>query len=166
MKRPRSLFPALALVLLLAAPALAEDFSGRVVRILDGDTVEVLHGGAPERVRLAEIDCPEKAQAFGKKAKQFTADLAASQEVLVHAKGKDRYGRTIGEIILPDGRSLNRELVKAGLAWWYRQYSKDETLGALENEARAAKRGLWADLDSAAPPVPPWEWRKARRGKK
>ena len=63
-------------------------------------------------------------------------------------------------MILPDGTNLNRELVKAGLAWWYRKYSKDESLGALEEEAKTAKRGLWTDPE----PVPPWCWRKQRKG--
>ncbi len=68
----------------------------------------------------------------------------------------DRYGRTIGEVSLPDGRVLNRELVKAGFAWWYRRYApEDVRLEQLENEAREAGRGLWADAE----PVPPWEWR-------
>ncbi|MBS1856124.1 MAG: thermonuclease family protein [Acidobacteria bacterium] len=68
-----------------------------------------------------------------------------------------RYKRTVAEIILPDGRNLNQEVVRAGLAWWYRTYAKhDAVLPALEDEARAAKRGLWADPS----PMPPWEWRR------
>jgi endonuclease YncB( thermonuclease family) len=79
--------------------------------------------------------------------------------VTVQVKDTDRYGRPGGEVLLADGRSLNQELVRAGLAWWYRQYAPhDTTLAQLEAEARAAKRGLWAD----AAPVPPWAWRKAR----
>ena len=78
--------------------------------------------------------------------------------VVVHTT--DRYGCLVGEVLLPDGRSLNQELVKAGMAWWYRQYApNDATLAQLEAEARTAKRGLWADTH----PVPPWEWRKGNR---
>jgi hypothetical protein len=78
--------------------------------------------------------------------------------VVVHTI--DRYGRLVGEVLLPDGRSLNRELVRTGLAWWYRPYApNDPTLAQLEAEARTAKRGLWAD----AQPVPPWQWRKGDR---
>ncbi len=74
--------------------------------------------------------------------------------------GLDRYGRTIADVILPDGRVLNRELVRAGFAWWYRRYApEDETLEQLECEARGARRGLWADAE----PVPPWEWRVMRK---
>ncbi len=74
--------------------------------------------------------------------------------------GQDRYGRTIGEVMLPDGRVLNHELVKAGFAWWYRKYAPDDdALEQLEQEARDAKLGLWVDPH----PVPPWEWRIARK---
>ncbi len=63
-------------------------------------------------------------------------------------------------MILPDGRVLNRELVRAGFAWWYRRYAPDdEMLAQLEQEAREAQRGLWADAE----PVPPWEWRGMRK---
>ena len=71
------------------------------------------------------------------------------------------YGRTVADVILPDGRVLNRELVTVGLAWWYKRYSKDESLGQLEAAARTARRGLWADPD----PVPPWCWRKMKNGR-
>ena len=140
------------------------DFSGKVVA--DGDTVSVLRDGTNTvKIRLNGIDCPEKRQAFGTRAKQFTSDLAFGKTVTVIEKEKDRYGRTVGEIILPDGRSLNRELVRAGFAWWYRHYApKDAELEALEAEARAGKLGLWIDLNTAAPPVPPWAYRK--EGKK
>ena len=73
--------------------------------------------------------------------------------------GLDKYGRTLGDVILTDGQNVNRELVKAGLAWWYRKYSKDQSLGELETQARQAKLGLWADKD----PIPPWEWRHMKR---
>jgi micrococcal nuclease len=146
------------LVLFLAFPVWAGTFSGKVVAVTDGDTIKVMHQGRAERVRLAGVDCPEKHQAFGKKAKQFTPSLVMGQEVNVIAQKKDRYGRTLGYVILPDGRNLNRELVQAGYAWWYRQFSSDSSLGELETGARAARRGLWQDSH----PVPPWEFRKTR----
>ena len=77
--------------------------------------------------------------------------------VTVNVRGRDKYGRTVAEVVLPDGRTLNEELVIQGLAWQYRKYSHDPRLALMETEAREAKRGLWADPD----PVPPWEWRKA-----
>jgi micrococcal nuclease len=141
-----------------AAAAFA-DFSGKVVAIKDGDTLEVMKEGVAVRIRLYGIDCPEKGQAFGQKAKQFASDLAFGKTVKVIEKNKDRYGRTVGEVILEDGRSLNHELVRAGLAWWYRQYAKNDIeLETLEREAREAKAGLWVDTD----PVPPWNWRKGK----
>jgi micrococcal nuclease len=120
----------------------------------------VLHDGREERVRLWGIDAPESKQPWGTRAKQFTGDLAFGKTVTVRVRDIDRYKRTVVEIILPDGRNLNQELVRAGLAWWYRQFAKRDTvLPVLEEEARAAKRGLWADPS----PTPPWEWRKTAR---
>lgn len=145
--------------LAMAAPALAETFQGKVVRVLDGDTIEVLHERTPVRIRLSGIDAPESGQPFGAKATRFVREHAAQQHVTVKIVDTDRYGRSIGEIFLPDGSSLNREIIKAGYAWWYRQYSRDASLGALEAQARAESRGLWADPNSIAP----WEWRAASR---
>jgi micrococcal nuclease len=149
------------LIALLATAALASSFQGRVVKVLDGDTIEVLRDGKAERVRLHGIDTPEAGQPFGTKAKQFVLELMAQETVTVKVMDTDRYGRTVGEVILPDGTSLNRELVRTGHAWWYRQYSKDTSLGDLESEARASMKGLWSDPN----PTPPWEWRAAGRNK-
>jgi endonuclease YncB( thermonuclease family) len=116
------------------------------------------------KVRLHGIDTPESKQAFGTRARQFTSELAFNQLVTVLVRDTDRYGRLVGEVILPDGRSLNQELVRAGYAWWYKQYApKDTMLEQLEAEARQAKSGLWADPH----PIAPWEWRKTaqRRAK-
>ncbi len=146
-------------LLLLAYPASA-DFTGRVVGISDGDTIKVMRDGRAERVRLYGIDCPEKAQPWGTRARQFTGDLVFGKTVTVRVRDVDRYGRTVGEVILPDGRSLNRELVRAGLAWWYRQYAKhDGELERLEAQARRGRLGLWRDPD----PIAPWEWRREGR---
>jgi len=128
---------------------------GTVVRVRDGDSIVVIRGGVGIEVRLDGIDCPELAQAFGMKAKSFISGRAFGKSVRLVGKGKDRYGRELAEVILPDGRSLNRELVAAGYAWWYRKYSTDSTLEALEQMARKARRGLWADPD----PVAPWDFR-------
>jgi endonuclease YncB( thermonuclease family) len=138
----------------------ADQFTGKVVGISDGDTISVLREGKAVKVRLHGVDTPEKAQAFGTQARKLTGDLVFQQTVTVAIRDTDRYGRLVGEVLLPDGRSLNQELVKAGMAWWYRPYAPtDTTLAQLEAETRAAKRGLWAD----AHPVPPWEWRKGQR---
>ena len=89
-----------------------EAFTGKVVAISDGDTIRVMHNGRAERIRLWGIDCPEKRQPFGTRASQFTGDLAFGKDVKVLVRDVDRYGRTVGEVVLPDGRSLNRELVR------------------------------------------------------
>ncbi len=148
-------------LMFLFVPSLASSasFTGKVVKVSDGDTIQVLHNGKAEKIRLAGIDCPEKTQDFGQAAKRFTLKLAAQKIVTVHIETIDRYGRTVGEAILPDGRSLNRELVRAGYAWWYRKYSSDTTLGVLESKARKARSGLWAHPSA----VPPWDWRRGCR---
>ena len=147
--------------LLLATASLlrTEKFTGEVVRVIDGDTIRVMHLSRAKKIRLADVDTPEYKQAFGTQAKQFTSDLVRGKEVSVKVEGLDRHGRRVAEVILPDGRSLNRELVRAGFAWWNRKYSEDNTLGQLEEEARTAKRGLWADPE----PLPPWEFRKRQK---
>src|SRR5262249_45654393 len=145
---------AIALVFLVGA-ARVEEFSGRVVGIADGDTISVLRDRRATTIRLVGIDAPEKGQAYGQRAKQFAASLAFGQTVTVRVTGHDRYGRLLGEVILPDGRSLNQELVRAGYAWWFRKHSHDLTLAHLEEEARVERRGLWADPS----PEPPWTYR-------
>jgi len=136
-----------------------QSFSGKVVGVSDGDTIKVMRSGREVKIRLEGIDCPEKRQAFGQKAKAFTSDLVFNEVVSVKVKETDRYGRLVAEVFLEDGRSLNRELVKAGLAWWYRQYSKDETLGELETAARENRVGLWQDKA----PMAPWAFRRLKK---
>ena len=137
------------------------DFSGQVVSVLDGDTIEVLHNNRAERIRLNGIDCPEKGQAYGKRAKQAASELVFGKEVTLQSYGKDKYGRTIADVLLPDGTNVNHELVKQGSCWWYRKYAPGNViLEELERRARASGLGLWADPH----PVPPWIYRKARRG--
>lgn len=137
-------------------------FEGKVIGIKDGDTFEILVDGLPEKVRLAEIDCPEKSQPFGKNARQYASDLCFGKMVTVTSSGKrDRYNRIVGTIVTNDGTNVNEELVKAGFAWHYKQYSKNKDLDRIEETARQSKLGLWADKD----PMAPWEWRKSRRNK-
>jgi len=148
----------LAVLVWVSVPGAAE-FRGKVVGVSDGDTITVLRDRRPEKIRLLGIDAPEKGQPFGERAKQFTSSLAFRREVTVRVTGHDRYGRTVADVVLLDGRSLSRELVRAGYAWWYRQYSTDGTLEDLERHARGARAGLWTD----GHPVPPWEWRRAKQ---
>src|SRR2546428_9936275 len=114
-------------------PTIAGEFSGKVVRVIEGDTLEVIHKGVAERVRLNGIDFPERGQAYGSHAKKFTSQRVFGKQVTVKTYGLDKGRRTMGEVILPGGMSLNRELVKAGLAWWNRKSApQDETLNRLE----------------------------------
>ncbi|MEJ8801637.1 thermonuclease family protein [Pontibacter sp. H249] len=128
----------------------------KVVGVKDGDTIVLLINGEEVTIRLHGVDTPEKNQAYGQRAKQFTSDLVFNKNVRLIVDSKDRYGRTVGTIILPDGRSLNEELIKNGYAWHYKAYSKDMNLANAEADARRFKRGLWADPN----PVAPWDFRK------
>ena len=103
----------LLLCLHSVSPALA-DFSSPVISVLDGDTIEVLHNNCTERIRLNGIDCPERGQAYGKKAKQAASALVFGKQVTLQTFGKDKYGRTIADVLLPDGTNVNHELVKDG----------------------------------------------------
>lgn len=150
--------------LLLATFALAlsfsahADFTGNVVGVADGDTITVLdENKIQHKVRLAEIDAPEKAQAFGNKSKQALSALVFDKQVSVVEQGQDRYKRTIGRIYQGDV-DVSAEQVKQGMAWVYRKYSKDKTLLPLEDKAKSQRLGLWAD----AKPTPPWEWRHSK----
>ncbi|TBR20722.1 YHYH domain-containing protein [bacterium] len=138
-----------------------ERFSGQVVSVKDGDTVEVLRAGKAVRIRLAEIDAPESRQDYGTQAKKFLSSLVFGKTVSVTVTDTDRYGRLVAHLELADGRDANKELLKAGWAWWYRQYSKDDELGRLQDEARAARRGLWA----GSAPVEPWLFRRKAGGR-
>jgi len=140
-----------------AGKAPQQTFSAKVVGVSDGDTVTVLLGQETFKIRLNGIDCPESKQAFGTQAKQFASDMVFGKTVTVKVYDKDRYGRLVADIIIGE-KNLNRELVKAGLAWHYKAYSKDQSLAQLEQEARQARRGLWADKA----PVAPWEFRRKR----
>jgi endonuclease YncB( thermonuclease family) len=136
-----------------------KDFQGKVTAIKDGDTIEVLYENNTITIRFAHIDCPEikKHQPFAQAAKKFTSDICFGQIVRVKNDGRfDRYKRLIAIIINNKNENVNKELVKAGLAWHFLQYSTDASYDALEATARQSKTGLWADEN----PIPPWEWRK------
>ncbi|QIC71787.1 thermonuclease family protein [Acinetobacter sp. 10FS3-1] len=144
------------------------DFSGKVVRISDGDTITVLDGrNQQQRIRFNQIDAPESSQAFGQKSRQNISYIH-NQYVYVVEDSRDRYGRVLGTVyLMQNGKapalkfrnSINYKQVKDGYAWVYRQYMKDPTLLVDENNARANKRGLWADPH----PVAPWDYRKSKK---
>lgn len=146
------------LVLSIGAPDHLLAFSSKVIRVLDGDTIEVLKDRFPLRIRLYGIDTPEHNQDFGTRAKQFTSDKVFGKMVEVVPMDTDRYGRTVAKIYVDD-KYLNLMIVAAGFAWWYQHYApKDEDLAKAEREARSAKIGLWSHPN----PVAPWQFRRSQ----
>jgi micrococcal nuclease len=149
-----------AIVVVLAASAAVSVsglWPGECVKVADGDTITVAHGGRAEVIRLWGVDCPESQQAFGAQARAYTADLCLGKSVLIRPIEHDQYGRTVATVILASGSSLAADLVRDGYAWWYRYYAPKATeLRDLEGEARAGRLGLWA----APNPVAPWDFRR------
>lgn len=159
----RAIFGAI-LALALSFPVWA-DFTGKVVRIADGDTVTVLDlSKVRHKVRLTGIDAPEKKQPFGNRSKQSLSDMVFSKTVIVKTDKRDRYGRELGKVLI-NGIDVNREQIRRGMAWHYKAYQRDQSTddrqayAEAENKAKEQRRGLWIDSD----PLPPWEWRKVRR---
>ncbi len=149
-------------LLLLPRAAWSQELTGRVVRVVDGDTLVVLDATHTQhKVRLAGIDCPERKQPWSTKAKQALSDYVFDREITVDWGKRDRYKRIVGKIL--DGqRDVNLALVRDGMCWWYRKYGDEQTLvdrelyADAEDGARRERRGLWSDPE----PVPPWEWRR------
>ncbi|MFT6841821.1 MAG: micrococcal nuclease [Psychroserpens sp.] len=130
----------------------------KIIRILDGDTVEILYNQLPIKLRLEHIDAPEKRgkQPYGNKAKLILSDLCFGQMVKIHTEGGfDRNGRLIGVIYNYAGLNVNKEMVRLGLAWHFKKYSEDNSYDFLEQEARNGKIGLWQDKT----PIAPWDYR-------
>lgn len=133
--------------------------SGRVVKVVDGDTYDILLDGVQSRIRMDAIDAPERGQDFGTAAKNHLGRLCDGQIIRLNIKSRDRYGRIVAQSFLPDGRELGAEMIRAGMAWHYTKYSSDPRLSTLEQQAREARRGLW----SMANPIAPWDYRKMKR---
>lgn len=139
--------------------------AGKVVKVSDGDTVQVLEESEGKsvlhKIRLAGIDAPEKSQPFGSRARQALAELVAGKLVQVEVLSKDRYGRLVGRIWVGK-EEVNSKMVSAGWAWYYRQFRKtlpeemQDQLEEFETLAKEKKRGLWTDSQ----PTAPWEFRK------
>lgn len=138
----------------LSILSFSESITGKVIAVSDGDTIKILVDKTTYKIRLNGVDCPEKNQDYGQKAKQFTSDMVYDKVVTADVKDKDRYGRYVADVIIDD-TTLNKELVRNGFAWHYKQYSNDEELSTLEDEARGSQVGLWADSE----PIPPWDFR-------
>ncbi|MDH6307545.1 micrococcal nuclease [Dysgonomonas sp. PFB1-18] len=132
---------------------------GHVVRVSDGDTVTLLTDQREQiRVRLDGIDAPERGQDYGQKATLFVREICYNKPVIVHKKGVDRYGRVLG-VLYVDGVNINEALVRHGLAWHYKHYSKDPRLDSLERLARKEKLNIW----NMEKPIAPWEFRMMKK---
>lgn len=134
--------------------------SGKVIKIKDGDTIVLLDSLNNQiTIRLAEVDCPESSQSYGKNAKQFTSDEVGMKNVTYQADSKDRYGRTIAKVFY-DGKYLSEEIIKNGFGWHYKQYSTSKKLATLELFAQKNKIGLWADKRKIHAP---WDYRQYKK---
>lgn len=150
---------------LLAFSAFAETLDGYVIKIADGDTLTVLDAANQQhKIRLAGIDAPEKAQPFGDRSKTNLARLVFNKNVQIEWKKRDRYDRIIGKVLI-NGTDVCLEQVKSGMAWWYRDYAREQSVedhGNYEHAelmAKLGRVGLWSDKN----PIPPWEWRRESR---
>jgi micrococcal nuclease len=146
----------LLLMLLLISCANAEEFDARVIAVMDGDTVIVLHDGKKIKIRLANIDAPESAQPFGKESRQALLERVLKKQVHINSRAVDTYGRMVAEISV-DGNNVNEEQVRNGMAWEYSHFHRDRNYLALQTEARQSHRGLWGKAEH---PVQPEQWRK------
>lgn len=145
--------------LLAHAATIGSTISGRVVAVHDGDTITLLSRTTQHRIRLADIDAPERpGQPFSEASRKALAAMIANRDVTVQIMDIDSYKRPVGRVYLGPV-NVNRELVRAGLAWCNTRYNRDIELPRLEQNARAARLGLWRDPQ----PVPPWVWRKQSR---
>ncbi len=155
-------FTVFLILTLSASLSLAASFQAVVVAVSSGDTLKVLRSGKVIKVHLEGIDCPDKGQDYAQQARRFTEDVAFGTQVAIRTQDESLSGHIVAEVFLLDGRSLNRELVKAGLAWWDIRTARDSKLGKIERQARKKKVGLW----KAKRPVPPWEARDRGSGLK
>ena len=162
MKKTAFIFNIIAtFALLMPYPSFA--WEGRVVKVSDGDTVHVepIEGGNRIKIRLYGIDCPERKQPHGSIATGYVTRVALFKCVEIIEHDIDRYGRSVSELILPDGTNLNRELVVRGHAWVYERYCKEDFCREwqeLERKARNSKKGLW----NSENPTAPWDWRRGK----
>ena len=129
-----------------------------IKRIVDGDTIHVFYKEEVYKIRLTEIDAPERDQPYGNDSKQYLKQLLKEGRVDIHIFGTDRFGRRLARLYW-NGMDINRELVSEGYAWVYDRYVSDESFYENQSKARKLKKGLWR----GSSPIKPWEWRKAKR---
>ena len=131
---------------------------GKVVKVVDGDTLHVYSNKKTYKIRLSGIDAPERGQAYGKRAKEHLEFLVAGKQVIAIVESKDRYGRYVASVKV-QSKDVCAEMLAAGYAWHYKQYDNNKYYDELQREAKKAKRGLWLDKK----PQAPWEYRKEQR---
>lgn len=158
---------ALALGLLLSWLSLSPcptwaDFSAKVMVVHEGDRLTIYHKGRKQEIRLRGVDCPKLKQPYGKQAKHATGSYVGNREVVIRALKRNRQGHLTADVLLTDGRNLSRELLKEGLAWSRPETSEQNELKDIEQLAKAAGKGLWADKN----PVPPWKWKQSNKIKR
>lgn len=169
MREPSNLILKTAIIslALLAGSAWSQVLEGKVVSVADGDTITVLDADRVQhKIRLSGIDAPERSQAFGRRSKEHLAGLVSGEQVTVETDKTDRYGRSVGKVLL-QGRDINLAIVVAGLAWHYKKYESEQPASdrrlyaSAEVQARELRVGLWRDRE----PMAPWDWRVAKRGR-
>ncbi|MGL5277489.1 MAG: thermonuclease family protein [Cetobacterium sp.] len=134
-------------------------FSGKVIKVADGDTITVLKDGEKVRVRFYGIDAPEKKQEYGIKSLDVLKKMIDGKIVEIDVKDKDQYGRVVGEVYYK-GKNINLYMLETGNAWWYKQYSKGNLeFAAAEEKAKLEGLGLWKEKN----PTPPWEFRRKNK---
>jgi endonuclease YncB( thermonuclease family) len=144
----------LFIILLFSLLPISESFNALVIGVYSGDTIVVSVDNKQLKVRLDGIDCPEVDQEYGDSAKMATVVLCFKKNVRIDKVGVDTYGRTLAFVYIDD-ICLNKELIRLGMAWHYKQYNDDPELAKLEEEARANKVGLWSQSN----PQSPWDFR-------
>lgn len=135
--------------------AMGAEFVTRVIAVMDGDTVLVQREAGLAKIRLAEIDAPEIAQAFGEASRRSLSGMVLGKQVTVVSQAVDQYGRLVAHISV-NGLDVNAEQIRSGMAWEYSNFHSNRALVTLQEQARQASRGLWALSD----PTTPWAWRK------
>lgn len=166
MRKPSNLIRAAIICLaLLSGSTWAQLLVGKVVSVADGDTITLLDSDRVQhKIRLSGIDAPERSQAFGRRSREHLAGLVAEEQVTVETDKTDRYGRSVGKVLL-QGRDINLAMVVAGLAWHYKKYETEQSTSdrrlyaSAEVQAREHRVGLWLDRE----PVAPWDWRAEKR---
>ena len=161
---PHRLLLSLLLSFLFLLPSIALAWQGKVVEVIDGDTLVVQKANTEVDVRLYGVDTPESDQPYGHRATRFTKMMARFERVGIEPKDRDQYGRVVALVYVDgDGECLNEELIRAGHAWVYERYCHIRDCDhwqQLERQARQAEKGLWAGDN----PIPPWDWRHGERG--